>query len=80
MNETMDILVLPGDGIGPEITAATEIVLREVNKRCRLSLNFRTEDIGFASLYRHGSTFPPDVFEAAQRSDGVILGPVSHYD
>lgn len=28
MNETMDILVLPGDGIGPEITAATEIVLR----------------------------------------------------
>ncbi|MGH9437831.1 MAG: isocitrate/isopropylmalate dehydrogenase family protein [Terriglobia bacterium] len=76
----MDILVLPGDGIGPEITAATLAVLEEVNKRFPLDLKFRSEEIGFASLERRGSTLPASVLEAVKHADGVILGPVSHLD
>ena len=76
----MEILVLPGDGIGPEITAATMSVLEEANKRFALDLKFRSEEIGFASLEKRGSTLPPDVLEAVRRSDGAILGPVSHLD
>ena len=76
----MDILVLPGDGIGPEIAAGTMTVLREATNLFRLALNFRTEDIGLASLSKCGTTLPPEIIEMAKRSDGVILGPVSHYD
>ena len=76
----MEILVLPGDGIGPEISAATIAVLEAVNKRFALDLTFHREDIGFASLEKCGSTLPGSVLEAARRSDGVILGPGSHLD
>ena len=76
----MEILVLPGDGIGPEITRATLAVLEEVSKRFVLDLKFRTEDIGFASLERRGSTLPADVLEAVKHADGVVLGPISHLD
>jgi isocitrate/isopropylmalate dehydrogenase len=76
----MKILVLPGDGIGPEITDATMTVLRAATERFSLPLDFRTEEIGLVALSKYGSTLPLNVFEAAERSDGVILGPVSHYD
>jgi isocitrate/isopropylmalate dehydrogenase len=76
----MKILILPGDGIGPEITTATMSVLEAANKKFALSLNFTTEEIGLSSLKKRGTTLPDDVLEAAKRADGVILGPVSHYD
>src|ERR1700730_3105920 len=76
----MKILILPGDGIGPEITTATMSVLEAANKKFGLSLNFTTEEIGLSSLKKRGTTLPDDVLEAAKRADGVILGPVSHYD
>jgi 3-isopropylmalate dehydrogenase len=76
----MKILVLPGDGIGPEITDATMTVLRAATERFSLPLDFRTEEIGLVALSKYGCTLPLNVFEAAEQSDGVILGPVSHYD
>lgn len=74
----MRILVLPGDGIGPEISAATIEVVRAAAARVGLTLDFAYADIGFASLERHGTTFTDAVFDAAKAADGVILGPVSH--
>ncbi len=76
----MKILVLPGDGIGPEITQATLAVLDTVNARFKLGLEWQTEDIGFAALKKHGSTLPDYVMEAARQAPGIILGPVSHLD
>ena len=70
------ILVLPGDGIGPEITAATLAVLRAAVGD---SIAFDQMDIGEASLAASGSTLPQAVLEAIPAADGVILGPVSHY-
>ena len=74
----MKILVLPGDGIGPEITQATLAVLDRANARFKLGLEWQIEDIGFAALKKHGSTLPDYVMEAARQAPGVILGPVSH--
>ena len=54
----MKILVLPGDGIGPEITAATLDVLTAADERCGLGLEFETRDIGWASLATAGTTLP----------------------
>ncbi|MCF1595123.1 isocitrate/isopropylmalate dehydrogenase family protein [Streptomyces muensis] len=76
----MNILVLPGDGIGPEITAATLDVLNAVDRRLGLGLAYETRDIGLASLAASGSTLPDAVLERVPRADGVLLGPVSHYD
>jgi 3-isopropylmalate dehydrogenase len=72
------ILVLPGDGIGPEITEATLTVLRAADARFGLGLAFEIQQIGMATLATEGTTLPPKVMETAVASDGVILGPISH--
>jgi len=72
----MKLVVLPGDGIGPEITAVTVAVLKKLN----LGLSFETHDIGHASLKKEGTTYPARVLEACRAADGIIIGPVSHLD
>jgi 3-isopropylmalate dehydrogenase len=74
------ILLLPGDGIGPEITAATLDVLTAADEVYGLGLEFETRDIGFAALASQGSTLPDEVMERVPLVDGVLLGPVSHYE
>ena len=76
----MHIVVLPGDGIGPEITASTLKVLELASKRFKLGLTFQQHDVGFASLKPKGSTITPEVIQACRDADGIILGPVSHSD
>jgi 3-isopropylmalate dehydrogenase len=72
------LLVLEGDGIGPEIAAATTKVLAAVGSAVGVDIRFESADIGFPALRTRGTTFPADVLEAARAADGVILGPVSH--
>eukprot|EP00456_Euglypha_rotunda_P072406 TRINITY_DN65516_c0_g1_i1.p1 TRINITY_DN65516_c0_g1~~TRINITY_DN65516_c0_g1_i1.p1 ORF type:complete len:265 (+),score=54.83 TRINITY_DN65516_c0_g1_i1:77-796(+) len=76
----MHILILPGDGIGPEISAATRQVLEAADKAFSLNLSFEEMAIGFASLAEYGTTCPDGVLTRIPQVDGVILGPVSHYD
>jgi len=73
----MKLVVLPGDGIGPEIVDATLTVLKAADKRFGLGLELEEHAIGEVSLARDGSTLPEPVFESASAADGVILGPVS---
>jgi 3-isopropylmalate dehydrogenase len=74
----MKILVLPGDGIGPEITRATLAVLERANAKFKLGLEWRIEDIGLKTLKARGSTLPDEVMQAAYEAPGIILGPVDH--
>jgi 3-isopropylmalate dehydrogenase len=74
----MKILVLPGDGIGPEITDATLAVLDRANTRYKLGLEWQREEIGLGALKKRGSTLPDDVMVAARAAPGIILGPVDH--
>ena len=76
----MRILVLPGDGIGPEITSSTLAVLRTADEMLRLGLQFELCEIGLASLRSQGTTLPAEVMTRIREVDGVILGPVSHYE
>ena len=76
----MKILVLPGDGIGPEITEATVEVLGALDRLSGLGLELEQHDIGLASLAQEGSTLPDAVLTRVTEVDGTILGPVSHYD
>jgi 3-isopropylmalate dehydrogenase len=74
------IVVMEGDGIGPEITAATLEVLGAAARVFALDLSFSPVTVGFTALRAHGSTLPDAAAEAASAADGVILGPVSHND
>jgi 3-isopropylmalate dehydrogenase len=74
------LLVLEGDGIGPEITMATRRVLDAVAAAHGLDLAYESGDIGFTALEKTGTTFPDAVYERARAVDGIILGPVSHND
>jgi isocitrate/isopropylmalate dehydrogenase len=74
----MRLVVLPGDGIGPEISAATVEVLQLLNRKLALGLVFETHEIGLVRLNREATTFPASVLEACRSADGIVLGPVSH--
>ena len=74
------LLVLEGDGIGPEICASTLAVLQAVAPRFDLRFELSTGPIGFEALKSSGSTFPESTWSMARQVDGVILGPVSHND
>jgi isocitrate/isopropylmalate dehydrogenase len=76
----MRIAVLPGDGIGPEITASTVEVLQSLDKKLSLGLEFEHHEVGFASLERIGTTISEQVVAACRAADGIVLGPVSHLD
>src|SRR4051794_37442285 len=76
----MRILLLPGDGIGPEITDATETVLAAAGRRFGLDLGFERRDIGFAAFERHGTTLEPETLARIREVDGTVLGPISHLD
>lgn len=76
----MRFLVLPCDGIGPEITAATMEVLEATNRRFDLGIVSDYDDVGFASLEKYGTTLRDEIIEKARTYDGIILGPQSHMD
>jgi 3-isopropylmalate dehydrogenase len=74
------LVVMQGDGIGPEICAATLTVLRALDRVLPLNLAFDEVPIGLAALKSQGTTFPEDSFAKGKAADGIILGPVSHSD
>ena len=76
----MKMVVMPGDGIGPEITAATVRVLEHASERFKLDLRFEEHTVGQSSFASRGTTFAPAVLEACRAAEGIILGPVSHAD
>ncbi len=71
----MDILVLPGDDIGPEITAAALSVLHAADTEFSLSLQIETVEVGMARHAKEGTTLPEWVVDMARKADGLVLGP-----
>ncbi|MGO4303433.1 isocitrate/isopropylmalate dehydrogenase family protein [Cupriavidus sp. RAF12] len=76
----MKIVVLPGDGIGPETMAATLEVLDAASARFNLGLEYDHDVAGHDSLQRHGATVTPALLEKVKAADGLMLGPMATYD
>lgn len=76
----MHIVVLPGDGIGPEITAATSGVLHIASERFQLDLRLEEHAVGHASLQQFGTTVRPELLDKVRLADGLILGPTATFD
>ena len=76
----MKIVVLPGDGIGPETMAVTVDVLQAASQRFQLDLQLDHDVAGHESLRRHGATVTPALLDKVKAADGLMLGPMSTYD
>jgi 3-isopropylmalate dehydrogenase len=70
------ILLLPGDGIGPEIMAEAEKVLRRVNASFKLDLSFQHGLVGGAALDDSDTPLPDETLELATQADAILLGAV----
>jgi 3-isopropylmalate dehydrogenase len=70
------ILLLPGDGIGPEVVSAAERVLRSIAERFNHQFTLTTGIIGGAALKQGLAPLPDATLDAARKADGILLGAV----
>ena len=70
------VLLLPGDGIGPEVTDQARRVLDAAAKRAGLSFEYEEDLIGGSSIDAHGSPLTDAAVERAKASQAVLLGAV----
>ncbi|PCD00277.1 3-isopropylmalate dehydrogenase [Halopseudomonas pelagia] len=73
---SMKILVLPGDGIGPEIMAEAVKVLELANDKFDLGAELSYDDLGGAAYDRYGSPLADETLERARLADAILLGAV----
>jgi 3-isopropylmalate dehydrogenase len=71
----MNITILPGDGIGPEIVRQAVRVL-DVFKQEGLPITLEEASIGGAAYDQHGSPYPPQTRQLCQQADAILLGAV----
>ena len=71
----MKIAILPGDGIGPEITAQAVKVLDALGE----SFEMETMEVGGAGYAAHGHPLPPATLALAKAADAVLFGAVGDY-
>jgi 3-isopropylmalate dehydrogenase len=79
---TKKIAVLPGDGIGPEVTAAAVQVLERLRKDFGLKIEMETAPVGGAAYDQHKHPLPESTLKLAKQADAVLLGAVggTQYD
>ena len=70
------ILILPGDGIGPEIVSEAVKVLETVNQQHGLGLDLEEALIGGAAIDVHGEPLPEETLAKANAADAILLGAV----
>jgi 3-isopropylmalate dehydrogenase len=72
----LNVLVIPGDGIGPEVTGQATHVLRAVADLGGYDFRFKEMPIGGVAIKQLGTPLPPETLAAALESDAVLLGAV----
>jgi isocitrate dehydrogenase (NAD+) len=66
------IALIPGDGIGPEITHAVQTILKELP----LNIEWLPVEIGAHALKSHGELIPPSSLERIKTADATLKGPL----
>lgn len=74
-SDTLSIAVLPGDGIGPEIAAATSDVLEAIAAKVGLSLELRQGAVGWQAYHEDGATLSERTLALLRDTEGWIVGP-----
>ncbi|WP_019120309.1 3-isopropylmalate dehydrogenase [Brevibacillus massiliensis] len=74
--KSFTIAVLPGDGIGPEVTAAAVTLLEQVAKQSDVTFQFTYGRIGGCAIDQDGTPLPEETLQLAKAADAVLLGAV----
>ncbi|CAN5598889.1 3-isopropylmalate dehydrogenase [soil metagenome] len=78
--DQFDILLLPGDGIGPEVVGAAREVIDSVAEHFGLDIRYEERKIGGAAIREEGAPISDETLEKARTSDSVLLGAAGHPD
>lgn len=70
------IVIIPGDGIGVEITAAALNVAKAAADKCGFSFSYEIRQAGGAAIDKFGVPLPEATIAACRQADGVLLGAV----
>lgn len=70
------ILLLPGDGIGPEVVQQARRVLEHVADKHGLSIELTEGDLGGIAIDRQGAAYPDATRALARQADAILLGAV----
>ena len=70
------VVVLGGDGIGPEVTSAAVEVLKVLDARLQLGLSLEAQPFGGAAIDAHGDPLPEHVLAACRNAAAILLGAV----
>ena len=70
------VLLLPGDGIGPEVVAQAQRVMEAISAQFRLQLEFDSADLGGIAIDRQGDPYPSSTQTLAKSADAILLGAV----
>jgi 3-isopropylmalate dehydrogenase len=74
--KTYKIVLLPGDGIGPEVVHETRLVLEELAPAFGFSIQFETHLLGGCAIDATGQPLPGETLAACRAADAVLLGAV----
>jgi 3-isopropylmalate dehydrogenase len=80
MRDAFDILLLPGDGIGPEVIEAARSVADAAADHFGVRLSYEERKVGAAAIREEGEPISEETIERARASDSVLLGAVGHPD
>ena len=75
---SLKIALMPGDGIGPEVTEEAVRILKNVAEHSGKTFSFSTHPIGGVAIDGEGIGLPERTLEAALNADAVLLGAVGH--
>ena len=70
------IIVIPGDGIGKEITDSAVAVLKKVDEKFKIGVEFDYRDAGGASYDKYGEPLTTETLDARKAADAVLFGAV----
>ena len=74
--KTKEVLILPGDGIGPEVCHEAKKVLEHINNTKDLGITISESAVGGCAFEEFGNPLPAETLNLAQRSDAILLGAV----
>jgi 3-isopropylmalate dehydrogenase len=72
----LNVLVLPGDGIGAEVTREAVRVLRVVAEKWKHQLTIKEGLLGGIAIHQTGTPFPPETEKLSLKADAVLMGAV----
>lgn len=76
MSKNYHIAVLPGDGIGPEVMAQAQKVMKAVSERFSLNITTKEYDIGGIAIDNHGTPLPVGTLAGCEQADAILFGSV----